>query len=337
MTEPIGGEAVTPGTLRPPLRLEPGSVLTASGRAALRWLLLALGARSVLLPAYACPALEIAVRRQGCVPSFYHVDDHLMPIWTEIDPSADVLVLVHPFGWLLPRRPVLALRRAAPHLTIIEDISHTLANRPDHRQLGPTVTDGAYASLRKCLPVPSGGTAILWGSPLPPPPPAGPDAPPSVRARIAAPRDDAPRLAAELAAAEDILDRDTALVGIDRVTLGLLDSLPLHGDAWRRRTRANWRILRDGLRGQRSLHWTLSEGVCPLGYVLRHENRTALARRLLRQGILAGHHWPLAGEARRQASRSERLLTGTVLTLPCDGRYGPTEMRRIVEVVRQQP
>ena len=108
--------------------------------------------------------------------------------------------------------------------------------------------------------------------------------------------------------------------------------------AWRARCRANWQALADALRGAPGVvpfHSTLPTQVCPLGFVVRHPDRGVLAARLLRRGVEATLHWPVPAEARPFLRRAERLLAGTILTLPCDGRYGPADMERVARAVRE--
>lgn len=332
-TRIVGGEAVRPrGPWRPPFALDDPSLwaFVDSGRSALHWLLLPHRSARVHLPAYSCPALTQAVQDAGCTPHFYHAQGPEHP------GAGDVVVIVHNFGWLAPRQLLAHLRQEHPQLVIWEDASHTLANAPDHRWLGPPWTDGVFASLRKCLPTPAGGIARRWATTPQLEDWPAPD-PRFVRHRLLALAcPSAKEALIALAKAESWLGQRHAIASLDEVSRSILPQLPSEDDGrWRARCRQNWRILQEQLQHGPGIgiHTDLPDGICPLGYLIRHPNRSDLARVLLEQGICATLHWQLTGPNRASATREERLLAGTVLTLPCDGRYRPEEMLRLARLV----
>jgi hypothetical protein len=63
--------------------------------------------------------------------------------------------------------------------------------------------------------------------------------------------------------------------------------------------------------------------------VIRHPDRARLAHHLLLRGIEATLHWPVTAEAKAAMEREERILAATLLTLPCDARYGAPGMERV--------
>lgn len=323
-----------------PTRLAVSHAFLGSGREALAWVLLGLGAagRVVLVPAFGCAALAHGVRLAGAEPRFYPGDECLLPDRAVLrglarDPRVAAVLLVHAFGRV--QEPI-ALGASIP---VIEDASHTVCNAAGMRYLGPGASAALVASLRKQLPV-GAGLGVRWdGGPVVPCPRR-----PSVaalafsRARAASADQAGPRQAAWLAAAEDVLDRPlppdashrngygvgapvaAARRRLDRMAVSDWAALP----AWRARCRENWHALDTALRGTegvRPLHASLPAGVCPLGYVIRHPDRSRLARRLWRRGVVTTWHWPVSAEARPYLTRAERMLAGTILTLPCDGGY----------------
>jgi hypothetical protein len=324
-------------------------VLLGSGREALAFLLRALGAagRAVLLPAYGCPALTQAVHLAGATPVYHPGDETMRPDEVAVRHilargGVAAWVLVHPLGWLQtpPRWPL------PPGVALVEDTSHTLCNAPGQRVLGAAWGVGTAASLRKCLPV-TAGLAARWDGDVPPPPPL-----PSAAAAAHAAARTAAWAAADPWRRHDLLARaEEALAGVPATTapapggatpeaLAAL-AAPAGWDleTWRRRCRANWLALGELLRavpGARPLHPTLPDGICPLGFALRHPNRTALARRLLRRGLAAAWHWQPPAAARPAMGRGERVLAATILTLPCDARYTPADMEEITRILAEE-
>jgi hypothetical protein len=316
-----------------------------SGREALAYLLASLGvARGrVLLPAYGCAALGEAVAAAGADPAYYPVADDLAPDWTALlaaarDPAVRAAVVVHPFGRLLEP----AVRLPVP---VVEDVSHTVANAPGARAWGPPWSAGAAGSLRKLLPV-SAGVALRWDGGTLPPPPA--TASPAARAHadararaLALPP--SVRRQAELAAAEDLLPPDPAVPwgappaeALERLA-ALRTGSEEAAETWRRRTRTNWQTLAEGLRDHPTVRplWTdLPAGAVPLGFVVRHPDRTRLAWRLAAAGIVPTWHWPVPPPARPFLGPAGRRLAASLLTLPCDGRWGTEDMERLLQVLR---
>ena len=337
-----------PGPDWHPGSLGQGAVLAASGRAALAGVLrtLAPAGAVVLLPAYGCSALTQAVHLAGGRPDYYPGDEQLRPDWAALTGltrarQAAAVVVVHPWGWLQDGDEMRRLR--ATGVAVLEDTSHTLANAPAQRATGPDAATALAASLRKVLPLAAGGLQRAWHGRLEPASAwQGEDA-------FAAARGTALRLPAgpdrhrALQRAEAALDRQTSCGPVDpAVPLALqeLASRPAAaGVRWREACRANWSVLRDALAGSDCRAWadTLPDGVCPVGFVLRHPDRSRLAAWLLRQGIEATLHWPVAVAARPHLTRTERLLAASVLTLPCDGRYTPADMAAIATACRCLP
>ncbi len=337
-----------PGPDWHPGALGQGAVLASSGRAAIADVLraLAMPGSVVLLPAYACPALTQAVLLAGCQPDYYPGDIFLRPDWAALaslarTKRAAAAVVVHPWGWLQDGDAMRRLR--ASGVAVLEDASHTLTNASGQRVAGPDAATAMAASLRKTLPVAAGGLGRAWQGALPPTAPAqGPDSFAAAR-REALRQPAGPSRHRALQRAESVLDRQSAPPAphpsVALALQELAERPPAAGVGWRRACRTNWSALREALAGGACSPWadTLPEGVCPTGFVVRHPDRSRLAAWLLRQGIEATLHWPVAPVARPKLTRPERLLAGSVLTLPCDGRFTPEDMDAIAAACRSLP
>ena len=96
--------------------------------------------------------------------------------------------------------------------------------------------------------------------------------------------------------------------------------------------RRNYRRLRDALRPW-ALFPELPPGVAPLGFPVRLTNRDDVRAALIRERIFPPIHWPIRGVVPEQFAASHRLAD-SLMTLPCDQRYGAGDMDRIVSVFR---
>jgi len=341
----IGGEWQLPDHRgEPPLAWSPGAFLApaapagpvglfGSGRAALRAAIEALGGHgtAVLLPAYGCLALTQAALQAGARPVYYPGDGLARPLWTALDQlaahhDAGLAVLVHAFGVLQDGDAArqLVLRR--------EDCSHTLCNASGSTHLGPEITAAAVASLRKLLPIPSGGLCALW-APGHLPAPSGSAAFAQARTEAFA-LPPGPERCRRLQACEQLLDHIPAgeLAPDAAAALASLAAAPESAlQSWRQRTRRNREALASALDGSgcRVVHAQLPAATCPPGLLLRHPDRTRLAARLLAGGVEAVLHWPPTPAATPHMSREERLLAASALTLPCDGRWTEPHMLRV--------
>jgi hypothetical protein len=75
----------------------------------------------------------------------------------------------------------------------------------------------------------------------------------------------------------------------------------------------------------------LPEGVVPLGFPVRAKNRDTIRNALIQERIYPPIHWALDGIVPETFGDSHRL-SEEIMTLPCDQRYGPTDMMRISEI-----
>ncbi|MDA8097992.1 MAG: hypothetical protein M0042_00025 [Nitrospiraceae bacterium] len=78
----------------------------------------------------------------------------------------------------------------------------------------------------------------------------------------------------------------------------------------------------------------LDPDVVPLGFPVRVDRRDAVRQRLFDQLIYPPVHWHLDGVVPRHFDESLRL-SRTIMTLPCDQRYGEEDMERMAEIFLQ--
>jgi hypothetical protein len=281
---------------------------------------------AVWLPAYLCAEMGQAAQARI---RFYGVGQAFEPDLSGVEAQArtgDVVLAVSHFG--LPFAPGLFdLARRRPDLRFVEDRAQAL-------DAGPGM-EGAWRlySPRKLMGVADGGLLVA--------PKSGGRVPRPGHLADAEALWTAPRLRAA-----DRAGRDRAVwhlanqarearmsctgQAITPQSLSILSAAPLAPLA--RARMSNWRRLDDRLSG-----WSALPGAAaspPLGYVLKLEpaRRERLLRGLYEARIFAAVHWTSIA-APDAAFPREAHLSQTLVTLPCDHRYGARDMDRIADCV----
>jgi hypothetical protein len=252
--------------------------------------------------------------------------------------SGDAVLVMNYFGL---RKAVRAPRRDG--VEIIEDHSHD----PSSHWAATSNADFCVASLRKTLPLPDGG--VLWSPlshPLPPPP----------RLTLQRSRSASTKLAAMILKAM-YLDghrvdksnyRALALQGeeglavpgvsaISDISGAIVGSFP--GDAWRRARAENHALLASLLR---RVEWARvvrpADNACvPFSCVLvvdSAERRERVRLHLIKERVFPAVLWPLE-QTILPVHPQLRELSRTLLSIHCDGRYGPKDMDRVAEIVNR--
>jgi hypothetical protein len=281
----------------------------------------------VWLPAFICEDAAAGLSPEQV--RFYPVLDGFIPELAIVEAQAeagDLVVLAAHFGLPLVEH-ARAFEMTRSDLTFVEDRAQSLA--PD-----PRLPMGyALYSPRKVLGVADGGILVAPdAAALLPQPSASVDAETLWRApilRLADPLgvDNAAWHAANQA-------KEAAMTaGSEAITsrsLDILSRTPI-ADLARRRL-ANWRAL-DARLGRWSALPPEPE-TPPLGYVLRlpPEVRRRLLTALHDRRIFAAVHWPRIAAPEADFPR-EHAWTRELITLPCDHRYGPTQMQQIADCV----
>jgi len=299
-----------------------------NARSALVWLLRHQEPRKLWLPAYICPELATAASGAGIDIGFYSVGENLTPDGVALDRAArrrDAVLGVDYFGFR-PGAAFLALVEARRDLVWIEDRAQAFA--PGGKPWG----DFVLYSPRKLLGVPDGGLLVAYRTALP-----------SV---AAAALPDFAFMMPFLERFEDSEERRNrvwyeryreveagaavSLHKMSRTTEALLHRLDAAGIAETRRR--NGALLADAFGRQALTAADASKDAVPFGLPLRVVDAAALAARLAERGAFCARHWPaLPSDAR--AFPDEHRLAQSLITLPCDQRYGVAEMRRLIDLV----
>jgi hypothetical protein len=325
----------------------PGNaVLYAAGRDALL-AVLELGRerrgwRRWYVPTYFCPEVVSAIVASGievlryedspCWPAPPHPQVAFQP--------GDVLLLVNYFG-LRNQQAMEAIDLGPAEL--VEDHTHD----PWSDWAQDSMAAYCIASLRKTLPVPDG--AVLWspcGAPLP------------EAARTTSVRTEAAlkklaamclkRLYLEGQFDDKLLFRRLQTEGEAGFSGGNASGLSpwaaqlvsrLPWESYRRRRARNHAYLCHAL-ADLDVAEILNgapQGSCPFGVVLKFlspEARNAMRSKLIASDIYPVIHWPIQSDG-SDGMEAASALSQRLLSLPCDFRYQPSDLSRVVQAVRQ--
>lgn len=317
-------------------------VYTQTGRQALALLaesLLPDRPRNLLVPAYLCDSMiqPFADRGWRLIP--YRMTADLRVDHDDLRTNAAALS-GNPFAVLIAeyfgRRPDAAYRSVIGDLraaggTVIDDETHRVLNADD------AGADFAIASVRKVLPVASGG--YVRSARHAPPRPALPDdggdaalwlAMDEKRRNLSASADGVGerhrRLFALAGRRLERADTPRRLGERSRRTLSCLDYAEL-----RERRRRNGRVLAEHVQhaGIEILNPPV-DGLVPSHLVVRVARAAEVQRRMAAAGVFCPIHWPASA-----LLAGSRAWPSTFLSLPVDHRYGPDDMRRAAHALRE--
>jgi hypothetical protein len=309
-----------------------GAVATfGTGRAALAALIDAVVPRRVWLPAYYCPettdAVSVAAAKIMAEVLTYPLTDALDPDLALLRAqlaAGDLVVVVDYFSWP-PSRAFRDWVREKPEVIWVEDRAQALWTAD------PPWASWSIFSARKLLGVPNGG--MLLGTSFPASNVASHS---SANLTVAVP---------ELMRFEDrkemhndrwyaaYKDRERGLIDnpgpMSRLTESLLQRIPIEPLVSARQQ--NYRYLLDRLPTLAA--WPrAADDVAPFGLPIAVENAQLLARQLAAERLFCARHWPEI-DADPACFSYEHDLSRQLLTLPCDHRYNPEQLARLVDTI----
>ena len=284
------------------------------------------GRRRAWLPAYVCEAVAQAAAAAGAEIGWYPVGFSLEPDLASLEhgiTAGDAVVIVDYFGRADPAwRGLVAVR---PDVRFIEDRAQALDTGA-----APLAETATY-SPRKLLGVGDGGIAVSR-HPLPTPTEAADDRLWEPHDARAADREGlAPAQWRGLFLAAEAGMRPTGAAITDR-TVAALRGTAVQPIADRRRS--NWRLLAAAL-----ADWALWRDAepefAPLAFPIVADDASVAAAALAEARIWAPRHWAELPAGTERFDEAHRLAEACV-SLPLDQRYGPEDMERIVDTVRER-
>lgn len=330
-------------------KLYENSIFTASGRSAITLLLQKVKPKfnHVLLPAFLCDSMILPFTTKGYQCSFYGIDQELKPIMDTICKKEEVGIILHMgyFGYPTNRllHEMIPIFRDRGTI-IVEDITHTLFSESNKIN----ENDYTIASIRKWFGTPCGGflasamedgyeeSLIREEEFL------------SIRLKALLLKGKYMQMGCKSYAsdlkeqylqlfseAEERLDRDRKPYGIDFVSKQLWDSLDTRELVIRRRK--NFSILMEGVKGLSFLSPvfdTLPEGICPMFYpVYIPTDRDYIRHQLSKSKVYCPIHWLVPKMVCLEQFPDTAQIYHSILSIPCDQRYEPSDMQRVIEVL----
>jgi len=314
------------------------SALAEHGRTHRRW-------RRILLPGYFCPEVVRSVLRVGIPvvlypagPLEYGLPREEVPLY-----PGDAVLAVNYFGLRSAAPPKHPWR--ADGVELVEDHTHDPWSPWAHH----SSADWCLASLRKTVPVPDG--AVVWS-------PAGHTPP-------LPPQDNSERYVGSLEKTVFMALKAEYLTGggVDkrvfldllarseqRLSAGapgsitpwsrmLLRSVPVA--RWRRCRSTNFAAFRDALAGVGAATVLApADGLTasPLAAVVVFDtkrDRDRVRAELIERAVYPAIHWCLESLLPLGCSGADADLSGRVLSITCDMRYGVDDMLRVAELLRR--
>ena len=283
-----------------------------SGRNALLYILKARRYRKLYIPRFLCDSVSALCCREGYEYEEYPIGEDFLPVFDRVLKSGEALYIVNFYGQISDEQMLLMKSRWG---SIIFDNVQDFFRKP------VAGVDTVY-SCRKFFGVPDGGYAAC----------------------------DAPVLPLELDASRDrmrhILGRlelsgsafygefqknddrffELPLLKMSPVTRNILRGVDY--DAVRNARNSNYAHLHAALGAYNGLQFTMPDG--PYCYPFYCKNGMALKQKLATEKIYVATLWP---NVRVHEGALEKDYAENILPLPCDQRYGESEMNRIVEEI----
>ena len=310
--------------------------LLATARSAFALLHRSLQPRRVWLPSYLCGVILPAFSEPIAAIRFYAIDERLRladDTWlAEVQPG-DLVVFIDYFGFKHWDEWGQAAR--ARGAWVVEDACQALL-------IDRYSAHAHYVvfSPRKFVGVPDGGILLAQGDAALP---ADPLSPPPADWWVAALTASIRRAEFDrTAGSEDrswyqLFQKVEPAGPVAPTAMSELSAFILkHWCNWSeiaRRRRANYGRLAEAMR-EFALFPELPSGVVPLGFPARFANRNVVQSALFAQQIYPSTHWRLRDIVPASFTRSHSLAE-QILTIPCDQRYGPGSIRRIIATLRK--
>lgn len=322
-------------------------LLTQSGRGAISLLLRQIEPtnKSVLLPAYICDSVILPFIEQGYSCHFYDINLDLSPDIESMCSYNQIGVLVHMGYYGFSTNSTiknLIQEYKAESTIIIEDVTHTLFSTYARFDSN----DYYIASLRKWFGLPSGGMLASATRPLESNLLQNDSNFPTMRrkalelkSKYLKCKDSGLKTSylSLFSEAESLLEMNVSPHKIDDLSATIVKALDHKALINKRRT--NFLSLSDGLDNISSidkLFTELPKDICPMFYpVILNRNRSQIRTELSQEKIYCPIHWPIPDNCNITKLRNVSRIYDTILSIPCDQRYGEQDMERLLSVLRR--
>lgn len=320
-------------------------ILTSSGRGAISLILDQIDPRvkKVLLPSYVCDSVIIPFEKAGYELIYYDLDEHLTPQNIEIE-NVDIGVFFHMgyFGFPTNEKLVdLISKLRSKFVVIVEDVTHTLfSNYPRLIK-----NDFVIGSIRKWFGLPSGGflasDKINYDKLADPPSEFIDLRVASLYLKFEYSRTMNKSLKDKylegFRKAEQMLDEDSLFYRIDRLSEKIIRDIDFKFIEKTRRS--NFEFLLKHLkevRGIELIFKNIKNDVIPMFFpIYVNHHRDKLRSDLIAKEIFCPIHWPISNQLEDCLSSTTKNIYDSILSIPCDQRYGINDMKRIIDAINE--
>lgn len=299
--------------------------------------------KNCLLPDYLCESVIHPFQELNYGYKYYKVDSNFNIMLKDLESKLvgnDIILFINYFGFIQSDAILNKLKNLKEkyNLTIIEDATHSIFSKKDIDFSG----DYIISSLRKWLPIPDGAVLMtdntlndiedknsynkftfnnLLGQFL--------------KEKYLNNADiDKEIFLEKFSEAEEYIDSENN--SINKITdwsyyiLNRIDYSSL-----KEKRRDNYKILLNGLISNPNIDIIfdkLTFNVVPLGFPIKVANRKELKNHLINNNIYPPIHWKLSNDIPDNEHNVE--LSKSILTIPCDQRYGKEEMLYIIDTIK---
>lgn len=289
----------------------PGLVAVNSGRNALLYIVKARGYQKLYIPRFLCDTVSELCKREGIAYEEYGIDSAFLPVFNGVPGPKEAVYIVNFYGQLPDS---LLLEMQVRWGNVIVDHVQDFFRKP------LAGVDTVY-SCRKFFGVPDGGYAACDGAALSLEPDFSRDRMTHILGRFEDCGSNFYRDFQE----NDHRFYSRSLRGMSRLTQNILSAVDY--EAVRRARNANYAQLAQALAPYNRLVLTPPEG--PYCYPFYCKNGMSVKKRLAEEKIYVPTLWPNVPE-HPDATELEIDYAENILPLPCDQRYGPEDMTRIL-------
>ena len=320
-------------------------VLTSSGRGAINLILEHVNPiiKKVLLPSYICDSVILPFERAGYEINYYDVDEYFRPININAE-NIEEGIFLHMGYFGFPTNSELKntiSKLRANSVIIIEDVTHTLFSKYENY----TCNDFVVGSIRKWIGIPSGGflaSKEIINKNLPEPPNEFINLRISslqqkfeyIKTRNQSLKDD---YLEGFRRAEELLDKDVNSYIVDNISEIVIKDIDTK--ELEKIRRSNYEFLLSHLYGTKEVELifkSLNNGVTPLFFpIYVNHDRNKLRSYLISKEIYCPVHWPIPYQLEGHMDDRTKNIYDSILSIPCDQRYGIDDMKRIIDVIKE--
>lgn len=305
-----------------------------NARSALAYAAQILNIKNIWFPSYLCPSMLAGFSDMEVKIKIYEVNNYLCVEhlkWVNDVQEKDLVVFIDYFGFPFDTKVMKAVKSVGGY--VLEDACQALLTPLDTR-----FADFTLFSFRKFIGVPDGAVLVanidyeFEPKKLLPPPTKwfGEAIEALIRRRVF---DECGEGNNSWYALTQKVEKEMPVgpYRMSDVSMSIVNSVNSVAISLQRRE--NYLTLLNEL-NRLALFSSFPDSVVPLGFPICLKNRDQLQKHLFSKNIFAPIHWVLSDRFPK-TSQSSLNLSAEILTIPCDQRYAPKDMLRIIAAINE--